>query len=136
MTVANIRAIGRVIDAERSAHDAQLHEPVSFETHVKPLFRERDRKSMEFAFDLWSRDDVSQHADAILAASGRTMPCDGASPQAQVTSSTLGRDWQTALTRRGGDWESSAAGRPPIDPGRGHRLAIALRVVLHVRTWR
>ena len=30
-------------------------EPVSFETHVKPLFRESDRDSMEFAFDLWSR---------------------------------------------------------------------------------
>ena len=60
-------------------------ETVSFETHVKPLFRERDRQSMEFAFDLWSYDDVSEHADAIL---GRlvagTMPCDGAWPQAQV----------------------------------------------------
>jgi hypothetical protein len=42
-------------------------EPLSFETHVKLMFRERDRKSMEFAFDLWSGDDVSQDADAILA---------------------------------------------------------------------
>jgi len=60
-------------------------EPVSFEAQVKPLFRERDRESMQRAFDLWSYDDVSQHADAIL---GRlqegTMPCDGSWPQAQV----------------------------------------------------
>jgi hypothetical protein len=42
-------------------------EPVSFEIDVKPMFRERDRRSMELAFDLWSRDDVSEHADAILA---------------------------------------------------------------------
>jgi hypothetical protein len=60
-------------------------EPLSFETHVKPMFRERDRQSMEFAFDLWSYDDVSQQADAILARlQAGTMPCDGAWPQAQV----------------------------------------------------
>ena len=57
----------------------------SFETDVKPLFREGDRRSMEFAFDLWSYDDVSQSADAIL---GRlrngSMPCDGAWPDEQV----------------------------------------------------
>jgi hypothetical protein len=49
-------------------------EPVSFETDVKPLFRERDRQSMLSAFDLWSHDDVSRHADAILPASGKA-PC-------------------------------------------------------------
>ena len=56
-------------------------EPVSFEKHIKPLFRRRDRQSMSFAFDLWSHDDVSQHAAAILdrLAAG-TMPCDGAWP--------------------------------------------------------
>ena len=60
-------------------------EPVSFETDVKPMFRERDRGSMEFAFDLWSHDDVSEHADAILARiKAGTMPCDGAWPPAQV----------------------------------------------------
>ena len=61
------------------------NEPVSFETHLKPLFRERDRESMRRTFDLWSYDDVSQHADAILdRLQARTMPCDGAWPQAQV----------------------------------------------------
>ena len=60
-------------------------EPLSFESHVKPLFRERDRQSMEFAFDLWSHDDVSQHADAILARlRAGTMPCDGAWSRPQV----------------------------------------------------
>jgi len=59
--------------------------PVSFEIDVKPLFRERDRKSMEFAFDLWSADDVREHADAILdRLKAGTMPCDGAWPKAQV----------------------------------------------------
>lgn len=60
-------------------------ETLGFETGVKPLFRERDRQSMEFAFDLWSHADVSQHADAILARlRAGTMPCDGAWPRAQV----------------------------------------------------
>jgi hypothetical protein len=60
-------------------------EPVSFETDIKPLFRERDRESMQRAFDLWSHEDVGQHADAILdRLEAGTMPCDGAWPQAQV----------------------------------------------------
>jgi hypothetical protein len=60
-------------------------EPVSFETHVKPLFREGDRRSMQSHFDLWSYDDVSEYADAILARlDDGTMPCDGAWPQVQV----------------------------------------------------
>jgi hypothetical protein len=60
-------------------------EPVSFEIDVKPMFRERDRSSMEFAFDLWSLDDVSQNADAILdRLQAGTMPCDGAWSRAQV----------------------------------------------------
>ena len=51
---------------------------VGFEAQIKPLFRERDRGSMLFAFDLWSYDDVHQHSARILARlrSG-TMPCDG-----------------------------------------------------------
>jgi len=60
-------------------------ESPSFEKDIKPLFREGDRRSMEFAFDLWSYDDVSQNADAIL---GRlrngSMPCDGAWPEDQI----------------------------------------------------
>jgi hypothetical protein len=56
-------------------------EPVSFEQHIKPLFRDRDRKSMRFAFDLWSYDDVRSNARAILErVKAGTMPCDGAWP--------------------------------------------------------
>jgi hypothetical protein len=60
-------------------------EPVSFETDVKPMFRQHDRESMKPAFDLWSHADVSQHADAILARlQAGTMPCDGAWPPSQI----------------------------------------------------
>ncbi|MEQ4722444.1 CDGSH iron-sulfur domain-containing protein [Nonomuraea sp. B19D2] len=60
-------------------------EPVGFADHIKPLFREVDRKSMSFAFDLWSHDDVAQHADAILHRLRQGgMPCDGAWPAEQV----------------------------------------------------
>jgi hypothetical protein len=56
-----------------------------FETDIKPMFRERDRMAMQSRFDLWSHDDVSQHADAILARlRDGTMPCDGAWPAEQV----------------------------------------------------
>jgi hypothetical protein len=59
--------------------------PAGFETHIRAMFRERDRSSMQAHFDLWSHDDVSRHADAILARlRDGTMPCDGAWPPAQV----------------------------------------------------
>ena len=61
-------------------------EAPSYEADIRPLFRERDRGSMTFAFDLWSYEDVSDNAEAIL---GRlqdgSMPCDGAWPAEQVT---------------------------------------------------
>ena len=60
-------------------------DPLSFEADIKPLFSERDRRSMAFAFDLWSHDDVSRHADDILdRLTAGDMPCDGAWPRAQV----------------------------------------------------
>jgi CDGSH-type Zn-finger protein/truncated hemoglobin YjbI/ferredoxin len=55
--------------------------PLWFGEHIRPLFRARDRKSMLFAFDLWSEDDVRTHAVAILARlQAGTMPCDGPWP--------------------------------------------------------
>jgi hypothetical protein len=58
---------------------------IGFEEHVKTMFRPRDRQSMEFAFDLWSYEDVTAHADDILARlRAGTMPCDGAWPKEQV----------------------------------------------------
>jgi hypothetical protein len=60
-------------------------QPISFEEHIKTMFRPRDRQSMQFAFDLWSYDDVTTHADEILArVRAGTMPCDGAWPKEQV----------------------------------------------------
>ena len=50
---------------------------VSFATDIRPLFRETDRDSMEFAFDLWDVDEVRSNADAILRRlRDGTMPCD------------------------------------------------------------
>jgi CDGSH-type Zn-finger protein len=60
-------------------------EPLSFATHIKQLFRDRDRQSMTFVFDLWKFDDVNTHADAILQRlDNGTMPCDGAWPTEKV----------------------------------------------------
>jgi CDGSH-type Zn-finger protein/truncated hemoglobin YjbI len=58
---------------------------LSFERHVRQLFRERDRRSMRFAFDLWAYEDVQQHGPEILErVRNGTMPCDGAWPEAWV----------------------------------------------------
>jgi hypothetical protein len=66
-------------------------EPIGFEEHIKPLFRERDRRSMTWAFDLWSHDDVARNADAILdRLRDGTMPCDGAWPDKRIA---LFEDW-------------------------------------------
>jgi CDGSH-type Zn-finger protein/truncated hemoglobin YjbI len=60
-------------------------ETVSFAAHVKPMFREHDRQSMSFAFDLWSYDDVRAHAADILERlDNGTMPCDGVWPAERV----------------------------------------------------
>jgi truncated hemoglobin YjbI len=60
-------------------------EMVSFEIHVRPLFREKDRSSMRRVFDLWSHADVCAHADAIARRLREgTMPCDGAWPRDHV----------------------------------------------------
>jgi hypothetical protein len=69
-------------DAAPDTESVVLPEPgaaVSFDAHVKPLFRPSDRSSMTFAFDLWSRADVQAHAADILdRLRNGTMPCDGA----------------------------------------------------------
>ena len=58
---------------------------VGFDEQIKPLFRPRDRESMQSHFDLWSYDDVSAHASAIVARlRAGTMPCDGAWPAEKV----------------------------------------------------
>ena len=58
---------------------------MSFEDHIKPLFRQRDRQSMSFAFDLWSSDDVrARAADILRRLEDGSMPCDGAWPAARI----------------------------------------------------
>ena len=58
---------------------------VSFAADIRPLFREKDVRSMARHFDLTSFEDVSTVADRILARlrSG-SMPCDGEWPTEQV----------------------------------------------------
>ena len=83
---------GSRVSALAPAPDAQADivlpgedEALSFENHIKALFRPMDRQSMSFAFDLWSHDDVSRHAEAILAQlRAGTMPCDDRWPDATV----------------------------------------------------
>ena len=77
-----------------------MSEPTAptFESDVKPLFRESDRNAMIAAFDLWSFDDVKANADAIVGAvrSGK-MPCDAAWPQERVE---LLQHWVDGGTRQ------------------------------------
>jgi hypothetical protein len=64
---------------------------LSFEKHIKPLFREEDQKAMDFSFDLWDYDDVKDNSTAILEELvGGGMPCDGAWPEDKVA---LFRSW-------------------------------------------
>jgi hypothetical protein len=70
--------------------------PISFERDIKPLFREGDRNSMKWAFDLWSGEDVAENSSAILERlRDGTMPCDGAWPDEQIA---VFRDWVEAGT--------------------------------------
>jgi hypothetical protein len=66
----------------------------SFERDIRPLFTERDRAAMRWAFDLGEVASVRQHAEAILeqVTAGR-MPCDAAWPADRVE---LFRRWVEA----------------------------------------
>ena len=72
------------------------HEQLSFERDVRPLFRERDRGSMlDVAnFDLWVRDDVAEHSQAILERlENGSMPCDQSWPAERIA---VFRRWMDA----------------------------------------
>jgi hypothetical protein len=58
---------------------------VGFATDIRPLFRDKDVRSMARHFDLTSYEDVSTVADRILGRlrSG-SMPCDGEWPTERV----------------------------------------------------
>jgi hypothetical protein len=82
---ARVSALAPAAEAEPAAELPGPDEPVSFERHIRPLFRRMDRESMRFAFDLWSHEDVRRHAAAILdRLQAGTMPCDGAWPPERV----------------------------------------------------
>lgn len=69
---------------------------LSYAEHIKPLFRQRDQKSMLRFFDLWSYDDVVENADGILERlEDGDMPCDGGWPDDQID---LFRRWVAAGT--------------------------------------
>jgi hypothetical protein len=58
---------------------------LSFASDIRPLFREGDRTSMLYAFDLWSHADVREHADLILERLEEgAMPCDAPWPADRV----------------------------------------------------
>jgi hypothetical protein len=64
---------------------------VSFETDIRPLFRDDDADAMSWAFDLHSWEDVRAHAEEIYdrLADG-SMPCDEPWTDEQVQRF---RDW-------------------------------------------
>lgn len=65
---------------------------LSYERDVKALFRESDRESMEFAFDLWSYGDVKENAAAILERlEDGDMPCDAPWPPERIATF---REWR------------------------------------------
>jgi hypothetical protein len=70
---------------------ASADEAPSFARDIRPLFRDGDVDSMEFAFDLSSYEDVRMYAEEIYerVADG-SMPCDGEWPEERVA---LFRRW-------------------------------------------
>ena len=68
----------------------------SFERDIRPLFRDKDRQRMEWAFDLWNRSDVAENAEQILERlEDGDMPCDGAWSEDQIG---VFRTWMDAGT--------------------------------------
>jgi hypothetical protein len=83
--VSRFTALPAPATSKRDRQGVTPMQQIRFEEDVKTMFRPRDRQSMQFAFDLWSYDDVAAHADEILArVRAGTMPCDGAWPKEQV----------------------------------------------------
>ncbi|MFI7603453.1 CDGSH iron-sulfur domain-containing protein [Actinoplanes sp. NPDC049681] len=81
---ARISALAPVVE-ENAVILPDAGEVLSFQRHIKQLFRAQDRNSMKWAFDLWEYGDVSTHAEAILhRVSEGTMPCDSTWPANQV----------------------------------------------------
>ena len=81
---------------------------MSFATDIKPLFREQDREAMDFAFDLWSFEEVRANAGMILQRiEDGTMPCDEPWQDEKIQ---MLRDWIAAGAP---NWETDAARTGP-----------------------
>ena len=62
-----------------------MADEVTFAQDIRPLFRDRDVRSMSFAFDLSSYEDVRTNAEEIYARlTDGSMPCDGNWPAEDV----------------------------------------------------
>ena len=58
---------------------------LSFDRDIRPLFRDKDRQRMEWAFDMWRYEDVKDNAQAILQRlEDGDMPCDGSWAEDQI----------------------------------------------------
>jgi CDGSH-type Zn-finger protein/truncated hemoglobin YjbI/ferredoxin len=78
-------AVQPTAEKDRPVVLPQPAETVSFNKHIQTMFRDRDRQSMKFAFDLWAYDDIKRNAPAILErVHSGSMPCDGSWPQQYV----------------------------------------------------
>ncbi len=56
-----------------------------FARDIQPLFRAYDRDEMDFVFDLWDYNDVSNHAQDILERlEDGSMPCDVEWPEERI----------------------------------------------------
>jgi hypothetical protein len=56
-----------------------------FEQDIRTMFREYDQTEMEWAFDLWSYDDVRENAEGILERLvAGDMPSDAPWPEADI----------------------------------------------------
>ena len=58
---------------------------MNFQSDIRPMFRDKDRNKMMFAFDLWDYHQVSRYADEIFARiEAGSMPCDGTWPPERI----------------------------------------------------
>jgi hypothetical protein len=64
---------------------ASIDAAPSFKQHIAPLFRDKDKAEMTFAFDLSEYEDVRDSAPGILSRLERgDMPCDAPWPEDRI----------------------------------------------------
>ena len=79
------KAVDEPVTAGAAPTLPDADQAVRFDDHIRPLFRQMDRNSMLFAFDLWKEADVASHRQQILSRlRAGSMPCDGAWPDEKI----------------------------------------------------